>query len=94
MQQMIMKEQDQQLEGVAVTISNMKEIAQVMNQEIDDQTALLEDLDVQVDSTQGKLDMGMKRLKAFIDANADSKQQWTICCLIIALVVLVIIVFS
>ncbi|ORY41321.1 hypothetical protein BCR33DRAFT_718944, partial [Rhizoclosmatium globosum] len=40
--QMIMKEQDQQLEGVAVTISNMKEIAQVMNQEIDDQTAYVD----------------------------------------------------
>ncbi|KAJ3012652.1 UNVERIFIED_CONTAM: hypothetical protein HDU68_001082 [Siphonaria sp. JEL0065] len=65
-----MKEQDQQLEGVLGTVTNMKEIAIVMNQEIDDQTGLLQDLDVQVDMTQGKLDMGMKRLKDFIDANA------------------------
>ncbi|KAI9345365.1 hypothetical protein BDR26DRAFT_160575 [Obelidium mucronatum] len=94
LQQTIMKEQDEQLEGVLGTVQNMKEIAIVMNQEIDDQTGLLQDLDVQVDMTQGKLDVGMKRLKDFIDANADTKQQWTICCLIIALVVLLVIVFS
>ncbi|KAJ3064010.1 hypothetical protein HDU98_000234 [Podochytrium sp. JEL0797] len=94
MQQILMKEQDQQLDGVVSTVNNMKEIAIVMNQELDDQTALLHDLDVQVDTTQGKLDMGLKRLKTFIDANSDTKQQWTICCLVIALVVLLVIVFS
>ncbi|KAJ3205752.1 hypothetical protein HDU82_004979 [Entophlyctis luteolus] len=38
-QQMIMKDQDQQLDSVAMTVMNMKEIAIVMNQELDDQTA-------------------------------------------------------
>ncbi|KAI8621250.1 syntaxin 6, N-terminal-domain-containing protein [Chytriomyces sp. MP71] len=94
MQQQIMQQQDQQLEGVAATVTTLKEVALVMNQELDDQTALLADLDVQVDQTQGKLDMGVKRLKDFIDANADTKQQWTICCLVVALVVLLVIIFS
>ncbi|KAJ3135944.1 Syntaxin-10 [Physocladia obscura] len=38
-QQMIMKEQDQQLESVATTVTNMKEIAIVMNHELEDQAA-------------------------------------------------------
>ncbi|KAJ3089406.1 Syntaxin-6 [Physocladia obscura] len=40
-QQVIMKEQNQQLESVATTVSNMKEIAIVMNQELEDQTAFV-----------------------------------------------------
>ncbi|KAJ3240583.1 hypothetical protein HDU78_002250 [Chytriomyces hyalinus] len=94
MQQQIMRQQDEQLVGVMSTVGTLKEVAIVMNQELDDQTALLQDLDVQVESTQDKMDMGMKRLKDFIQANADTKQQWTICCLIVALVALLVIVFS
>ncbi|KAJ3241329.1 Syntaxin-6 [Chytriomyces hyalinus] len=70
MQQQIMRQQDEQLVGVMSTVGTLKEVAIVMNQELDDQTALLQDLDVQVEGTQDKMDMGMKRLKDFIQANA------------------------
>ncbi|KAJ3404053.1 hypothetical protein HDU80_003347 [Chytriomyces hyalinus] len=90
MQQQIMRQQDEQLVGVMSTVGTLKEVAIVMNQELDDQTALLQDLDIQVENTQDKMDMGMKRLKDFIQANADTKQQWTICCLIVALVALLL----
>ena len=37
-QQMIMQNQDRQIEEVAVTVGNLREIAQVMGDELDDQT--------------------------------------------------------
>ncbi|KAJ3296737.1 Syntaxin-6 [Blyttiomyces sp. JEL0837] len=39
LQQQIMRDQDQQLEGVLDTVGNLKEVAVVMNRELDDQTA-------------------------------------------------------
>lgn len=37
-QQMVMDQQDRQVEEVAVTVGNLKEIARVMGDELDDQT--------------------------------------------------------
>ncbi|KAJ3159038.1 Syntaxin-6, partial [Irineochytrium annulatum] len=69
-QQQIMRQQDVQLDEVMDTVGNLREVAVVMGREMDDQTALLEDLDTRVDTTSGKLKMGMKKLQDFIKANA------------------------
>ncbi|KAJ3116025.1 Syntaxin-6 [Phlyctochytrium bullatum] len=92
LQQQIIRQQDAQLDEVLDTVGNLKEVAVVMGKELDDQTRLLEEVESHVDTTKGKLDMGMKRLREFINANADKKQQWTICGLITALVILLILV--
>ncbi|KAI8842530.1 syntaxin 6, N-terminal-domain-containing protein [Chytridium lagenaria] len=90
-QQQIIRDQDAQLEDVMGTVGNLKEVAIVMGRELDDQARLLDDLESGVDTTAGKLRMGLKRMKEFMDANADSKQQWTICILISVLVFLLFI---
>ncbi|KAI8914929.1 syntaxin 6, N-terminal-domain-containing protein [Powellomyces hirtus] len=91
-QQSLMQHQDQQLDGVLDTVGNLKEIATVMGREMDDQTALLVDLESNVDTTAGKLQLGMRRLNDFIKANADTKQQWTILILIIVLILLIVLI--
>ncbi|KAI8592350.1 syntaxin 6, N-terminal-domain-containing protein [Geranomyces variabilis] len=91
-QQSLMRHQDQQLDGVLDTVGNLKEIATVMGQEMDDQTALLVDLESNVDTTAGKLQLGMRRLNDFIKANADGKQQCTILILIIVLILLIFLI--
>ncbi|KAI8892610.1 syntaxin 6, N-terminal-domain-containing protein [Globomyces pollinis-pini] len=93
-QQMIMQNQDRQMDEVVVTVRNLKEIGRVMGNELDDQTRLLGEVEEHVDATQNKLQDGMKRMKDFIQANSDIKQQITIIVLIIALVVLMILVLS
>lgn len=89
-----MKNQDQQLDGVLNVVSNMKELASVMGNELDDQTRLLGDLEMQVDTTQSNLGHGIKKVNDFIKANASSKQQYVIACLIIGLVILIILIFT
>ncbi|KAJ3186971.1 hypothetical protein HDU85_007009 [Gaertneriomyces sp. JEL0708] len=69
-QQLLMRDQDQQLDGVMHTVGNIREIAVVMGRELDDQTNLLTDLEQNVDTTQGKLQLGLRRVNEFIKANA------------------------
>ncbi|KAJ3312667.1 Syntaxin-6 [Boothiomyces sp. JEL0838] len=83
MQQQIMQSQDKQMDEVAVTIRNMKEIGRVMGDELEDQTRLLGEVEDHVDATQNRLQDGMKRMKDFIKANSDIKQQVTIIILIV-----------
>jgi len=64
-----MQEQDQQLDGVMHTVLNMREIATVMNHELQDQSMLLDDLDENVDRTSGRLQKTMKRMNKFIKDN-------------------------
>lgn len=88
----MMRDQDEQLDQVVVTLGNLKDIAAIMNQELDDQSELINDLDLGVENVNSKLGGGMKKLQQFINDNADTRQQWTICCLIIILIVLLLIV--
>ncbi len=68
-QRQLMQEQDIQLEGVYSTVGNIRWQAQIMGQEMGEQAELLEDLEMQVDSTAGKLKKGMKRIEVFIKKN-------------------------
>ncbi|KAF9351334.1 hypothetical protein BGX34_000646, partial [Mortierella sp. NVP85] len=68
-QQELMQEQDQQLDGITHTVINMREIAQTMNTELQDQSMLLDDLDEHVDRTSGSLQKAMRRMNHFIKQN-------------------------
>ncbi|KAJ3363648.1 H(+)-transporting V1 sector ATPase subunit F [Kappamyces sp. JEL0680] len=91
-----MQQQDQQVEQVAVTIRNLREIGEVMGNELDDQTRytllahrrLLGEVDAHVDATSDRMQDGIKRMKDFIQANSDIKQQLTIIGLVVLLVIL------
>ncbi|KAJ8329787.1 hypothetical protein BDV3_003965 [Batrachochytrium dendrobatidis] len=93
-QQALMQDQDAQMSDVAVTVGNLREVARVMGSELDDQTRLLGEVETQVDSTQGRLEDGMKRMKDFIKANSDSRQQWCIAILVVILVLIIVLVLS
>lgn len=91
-QEQIMREQDDQLDQVVVTLGSLKGIASLVNQELDEQGELLNDLDLGVDGMNSKIKKGVKNLQEFIQENADTKQQWTICCLIFILLILLVII--
>ena len=89
-----MKEQDKEIQAVASTVVNLKEIATVLGNELDEQSRLIDHIELKVDNTTNNLDSGLKRMKEFINANADTKQQVCIVGLIILLVVLLIVLFT
>jgi hypothetical protein len=53
---------------------------------------LLGEVDAHVDATSNRMQDGMKRMKDFIAANSDIKQQLVIIGLVVLLVILLIVV--
>jgi syntaxin 6 len=93
-QAQIMRDQDREIQAVASTVVNLKEIATVMGNELDEQSRLIDHLDSKVDQTTNKMDSGLKRMKEFINQNSDTKQQLCIMGLIILLVILLVLLFT
>jgi t-SNARE complex subunit (syntaxin) len=93
-QAQIMKDQDREIQAVASTVVNLKEIATVMGNELDEQSRLIDHLENKVDNTTNNMDSGLKRMKEFINQNADTKQQLCIIGLIILLVILLVLLFT
>ena len=63
LQQQIMKEQDLDVEDLAVVVRRMKEMGVAINEELVGQGQLLDVLDQDVDRVGGKIDVAKKRIK-------------------------------
>ncbi|PWW71830.1 hypothetical protein C7212DRAFT_348604 [Tuber magnatum] len=68
-QQEIMHGQDEMLEGVSRTVVNLREQANVMGRELEEQTEMLGTLDGDVDRVEHKLKRGVRDLNTFIRKN-------------------------
>lgn len=88
-QMMVMRRQDDQLDGVLNTVTNMKNIALTINTELDDQAVLLRNLDDKVDTTQGRLKAAQTRLQNFMKQNLNDKTGW--CILILSVIVIILL---
>lgn len=65
----MMAAQDQQLDGVFRTVGNLRQQADTMGRELEDQAVLLDDVDVLADTVGGKLNNGMKRIRTIVRKN-------------------------
>ncbi|MCJ1258663.1 hypothetical protein MMC24_006496 [Lignoscripta atroalba] len=65
----IMHEQDEALDGVFKTVGNLRQQADVMGRELEEQGEMLEEVDTLADRMGGKLQNGMKRLGTVIKKN-------------------------
>lgn len=82
-QQLLLQEQNEALDDVLGTVYNMKEVARVMNHELDDQQGLLQELEEDVDNTSSHLSSARRRLDKIVDSNDYSS--CTLLCIIILL---------
>jgi len=87
-QQVIMRDQDAQLDGVLNTVSTLKQVALNVGQELDDQVRLLEDVDEQVDHTQSTLKGAMTRMSKVLK-DADDKKSF--CCIFVLVIILILL---
>ena len=65
----IMHEQDEALDGVFKTVGNLRQQADVMGRELEEQGEMLDEVDTLADRMGGKLQTGMKRLGTIIKKN-------------------------
>eukprot|EP00033_Pygsuia_biforma_P001284 GCRY01001451.1.p1 GENE.GCRY01001451.1~~GCRY01001451.1.p1 ORF type:complete len:249 (+),score=65.07 GCRY01001451.1:243-989(+) len=93
-QQMVMDRQDQELEVLRGTVGVLGNMGREIGNELDDQAKLLDDLDGDVDKTQGHLRSQMRRLKKLMRISKDKGQWMVILFLTIVLIVLVVLIYQ
>jgi hypothetical protein len=57
---------DFQLDGVYDTVVNLKNVAHIMGNELEEQEGMMHEIDEMVDSVSGRLEHGVKKLNQFI----------------------------
>ncbi|KIW92547.1 uncharacterized protein Z519_06394 [Cladophialophora bantiana CBS 173.52] len=91
-QEMMMREQDEQLDGVFQSVGVLRGQAEDMGRELEEQGALLDEVDTLADRVGGKLSVGVKKVGEVIRRNEDSVSSCCIGVLIVVLVILLILV--
>jgi syntaxin 8 len=89
--QQILDQQDEQLDRLGASIARQRELSMQIGDELDDQVAMLDDVDVAVDRHQGRLDRAKRQVNRITRAAGESKQMIAIIALIIFLVILIAI---
>ncbi|KAL3470424.1 hypothetical protein BJX99DRAFT_251214 [Aspergillus californicus] len=90
----LMHEQDEQLDGVFRTVGNLRQQADDMGRELEDQAVMIGEVDTLADRVGGKLQSGMGKLKYIIRKNEDTMSTFCIGLLIFVLVLLLILVIA
>ncbi|KAH7135121.1 t-SNARE [Dendryphion nanum] len=84
----MMHEQDEALDGVFRTVGNLRQQANDMGRELEEQGQLLDEVDVVADRVGGKLQTGLKKVGWVIKKNEDS---WSSCCIGVLIFVLILL---
>jgi len=87
-QQMMLQQQDQTMHSIAGTLSTIAQQAGLMGSEISEHNEMLDDLDRNVDGTDGKLSDAMRRMRKFVRDTEEKKSGWCIAILILVLLIL------
>ncbi|QKX63618.1 uncharacterized protein TRUGW13939_10789 [Talaromyces rugulosus] len=90
----MMSNQNEQLDGVFRTVGTLRQQADTMGRELEDQTVLLDDVDFLADRVGGKLASGMKRIGTIVKKNEDTYSSCCIAVLITVLILLLILVIA
>ncbi|KAJ9617051.1 hypothetical protein H2200_000772 [Cladophialophora chaetospira] len=93
-QEVMMREQDEQLDGVFQSVGVLRGQAVDMGRELEEQEVLLDDVDTLADRVGGKLQVGVKKVGEVIKRNEDSVSSCCIGVLIVVLIVLLILVIA
>jgi hypothetical protein len=90
-QQVMMREQDEHLDGVFQTVGNLRQQADDMGRELEEQREMLEVVDELADRVGGQLQTGMEKLKYVMRRNEDRLSSCCIGVLIVVLIILLIL---
>jgi t-SNARE syntaxin family protein len=88
----MMREQDQDLDGVFRTVGNLRQQADDMGRELEEQVEILETVDNLADRVGGRLQGGLKKMGEVVRKNEDGLSSCCIAVLIFVLILLLILV--
>lgn len=87
-QENLFKEQDKNLDLISNRVSNLKNISQTMQNELEDQAFLLDDLGREMDTADSRMGSVMKKLTKVLHMSSD-KRQWTLIGVLIGAIIFV-----
>ncbi|KAB8234770.1 t-SNARE [Aspergillus alliaceus] len=90
----LMHEQDEQLDGVFRTVGNLRQQADDMGRELEEQAVMIGEVDTLADRVGGKLQRGVSKIKYIVRKNEDTMSSFCIAVLIFVLVLLLILVIA
>lgn len=90
-QQQIMRDQDDELEGVSTTVGNLRRQADDMGRELEEQGQMLEVVDDTAERVRGRLSNGMQKLNHVVRKNEDALSSCCIGVLIFALILMLVL---
>ncbi|KAJ3492273.1 hypothetical protein NLJ89_g11262 [Agrocybe chaxingu] len=90
--EMMIREQDQTMDSIAGTLTNIAQQASLMGQEINEHNEMLTDLEQGVDQSDSKLSDGMRRMRKFLRDSEEKGSSWCIVILMIVLMALLLAV--
>ena len=90
-QVVMMREQDEHLDGVFQTVGNLRRQADDMGRELEEQVEMLQVVDELADRVGGRLQTGMDKLKYVMRRNEDRLSSCCIGVLIVVLIMLLIL---
>lgn len=88
-QKLLIRSQDEQLDMIGSSVGVLKNMSQQIGNELEDQNLLLDDFHHEMDSTESKMDITMKKMAKVMHMSND-RRQW--CAIGVLLVLLLIIV--
>jgi t-SNARE syntaxin family protein len=88
------EEQDNALDGVYNTVNSLREQANVMSRELEDQSYLIDDLDRHADSAGSRLQRGLKKVDWVVRKNQETLGSCCITLLIVALIILLVLLIA
>jgi t-SNARE syntaxin family protein len=87
----MMREQDQDLDGVFRTVGNLRQQADDMGRELEEQAEILENVDGLADRVGGRLQGGLKKMSEVVKKNEDGLSSCCIAVLIFILILLLVL---
>lgn len=77
----MMHEQDEQLDGVFKTVGNLRQQADDMGRELEEQAVMIDEVDTLTERVGGKLQNGVKRVGHIIRKNEGKSTQKVVLCI-------------
>jgi hypothetical protein len=90
-QLVMMREQDEHLDGVFQTVGNLRRQGEDMGRELEEQLGMLDTVDRMADRVGGRLQTGMEKLRYVMRRNEDRLNSCCIGVLIVVLIILLIL---
>ncbi|KAG0593563.1 hypothetical protein M758_1G331600 [Ceratodon purpureus] len=93
-QALMMKEQDEDLEELRISVERLGDMGKSINEELVGQEVLIGEVERDIDTTTTRLDFVQKKMELMIVKAGSNGQMFMIVFLIILFVILIVLVFT